>query len=71
MEQVILKESGKNKVKIVRDIYGLDLFIMRNGQQWFGHGVDDEILKMTVDAINDYFSCRHGESKQAEYGNNV
>lgn len=54
----IVKGNGDKKVRIHDDGYGLELLTMRNGWQWSGAGVDDEILDLIVDAINDYKKSR-------------
>ena len=51
----IKESSEKKKVKIEDDGFGLYLFIMRNGHQWTGSSVDDELLSMIRSAIDDYF----------------
>jgi len=52
----VLVESGtRKKAKIVRDKYGMELFVMMNGWQWNGTGVDDEMLMMIRTAIENYF----------------
>ena len=51
-----LKESGRKKVKIADDGYGLEFYTMRNGYQWSGFGVDIELLVMMRDAIDEYFN---------------
>ena len=51
-----IKESGsRKKVKITNDGYGLEMYTMRNGFQWSGCGVDDELLHMIKSAIEEYF----------------
>jgi len=37
------------------DGYGLELYTMRNGYQWSGVGVDDEMLSMIKAAIDEHF----------------
>lgn len=54
-EIIALVEKGKKKVKITNDGYGIELYIMRNGFQWAGSGVDEEMLKMIQEAIGKYF----------------
>ena len=51
-----LKESGRKKIKITNDGYGLEFYTMRNGYQWTGFGVDTELLVMMRDAIDEYFN---------------
>ena len=55
---VILKEFGDTRVKIVKDKYGLEFFTMRNGWQWSGFEVNDKLLRMMKEAIEDYLSKR-------------
>ena len=54
---VSIKESGNKKVKITKDKYGTELYIMRNGFQWSGSPVDEEILSMILSVIEEYFSA--------------
>jgi len=51
----VLKECGKKRVKIEDQGYGLEFFTMRNGWQWAGFDVDEELLKMMQDVIAEYF----------------
>lgn len=52
----VLKESGKKKVCINNDEYGFEFSTMRNGHQWSGFTVDDELLRLMQDAINEYLN---------------
>ena len=55
-EQQIRIEEINNKlgVKLVNDGYGLELLIMRNGYQWTGSGVNDEIIGMIINVLSEY-----------------
>ena len=55
-EQQIRIEEINNKlgVKLVNDGYGLELFTMRNGYQWTGSGVNDEIIDMIINVLSEY-----------------
>ena len=55
-EQQIRIEEINNKlgVKLVNDGYGLELFTMRNGYQWTGSGVNDEIIGMIINVLSEY-----------------
>jgi hypothetical protein len=52
---LVLKESGRKKVKITNYGFGIEIYIMRNGWQWSGSGVDDQLLLMIKDSIEEYF----------------
>lgn len=59
----ILKESvvtSKKKVRIegIND-NEIDFLTMRNGFQWSGMPVDDELLRMMKDAIIEYFDKKN------------
>lgn len=51
--------SGKKAVKITSDEFGLEFYTMRNGYQWSGFGVDDELLEMMRDAIDRYLTVNN------------
>jgi hypothetical protein len=51
----IIEHGERKKVKIQDSSYGVDFFTMRNGFQWSGFRVDDEILSMMQEAIEQYF----------------
>ena len=53
-ETNIIIEHGKKKVRLHDDGYGLELLTMRNGYQWTGAGVDDELLDMLAQVIAKY-----------------
>lgn len=58
MSEVIIcasREQLKKKVKIEKDGHCTTLLVMRNGYQWNGTGVDDQLLKMIRACIDDYF----------------
>lgn len=52
----IIESGSKKKVRIEDRGYGLEFFTMRNGWQWSGFGVDDELLSMMQKAIEEYFA---------------
>lgn len=63
----LIKESGhRKKVKITDDGYGLEFYTMRNGYQWSGFGVDDELLAMMRSAIDEYFDIIDNEPVSAD-----
>ena len=51
----VLKESGKNKVRIEYDGYSLALFTTHDDWQWTGFSCNDELLKLIRDSIDEYF----------------
>ena len=51
---VEIKISDKKAVKIERDKYSLSLLTIRNGLQWSGCTVDEDMLDTIVDCIGDY-----------------
>lgn len=54
LEFLTTNKDGKRKVKIQNDGYDLQLLTMRNGFQWTGQPVDDELLDMIIECINQY-----------------
>jgi len=46
--------TGKKRVKLEHDGYTFSLLTMRNGFQWSGATVDDEILEMIKVALEKY-----------------
>lgn len=59
MTMDILIEQGKRKVKIQNDGFDNALSVMKNGWQWTGFPVDDELLLMMRQAIHDYFTQKY------------
>jgi hypothetical protein len=51
----IIEHGERKKVKIQDSGYGVEFLTMRNGFQWSGFRVDDEILSMMKEAIEQYF----------------
>jgi hypothetical protein len=50
----IVSERGKKAVRLHDDGYGLELLTRRNGYQWTGAPVDDDILEMLEEVIDAY-----------------
>jgi hypothetical protein len=57
----IIEHGEKKKIKIIEDAFGLSFLTMRNGFQWSGFRVDDEILSMMQEAIEQYFKILDNE----------
>ena len=53
-QQVILKENGTIKAKVVSDKYGTELLTMRNGFQWFGQPISPELARQIIEALKEY-----------------
>jgi hypothetical protein len=58
----IIEHGERKKIKIIEDAFGLSFLTMRNGFQWSGFGVDDEILSMMQEAIEQYFKILDNET---------
>lgn len=58
MEKYIEKRSGKKGVAIRENKHGLELLTVRNGYQWSGAPVDDDILDMLQEAIAEFKAMR-------------
>ena len=56
--KTIEKTNGKKGVKLELAYGTLTLLTMRNGYQWSGCGVDDELMEMIVDVIDEYQSTK-------------
>ena len=52
--QVILKENGQIKAKVVDDGYGISFLTMINGLQWTGQPISRELAKLTIDVMKEY-----------------
>ena len=63
METKIEKLSGKKGVTIREDKYGIEVLTMRNGYQWSGMPMDDELIDMLEAAISE-FKARHNAPDQ-------
>lgn len=59
MEMKIEKLSGKKGVIIRDDKYGIEVLTMRNGYQWSGMPMDDELIDMLEAAISEFKARRN------------
>ena len=50
----VYSHAGKNKVRIEKTKYGMELSICTNGWQWTGQNVNLEVLELLEDAIEEY-----------------
>ena len=50
----IIKENGKIKAKVCNTGFGVELYTMRNGNQWSGQGMNPELARLTIEALTEY-----------------
>lgn len=58
MELNIEKRNGKKGVVIREDKYGVEVLTMRNGYQWSGMPMDEELIDMLQAAISEFKTTR-------------
>ncbi len=54
---IFKKKRGKREVKITNKIFGLELYITKNGNQWTGVDVDIKLLKMIQNIVSECLNC--------------
>lgn len=51
----IVKKDGKYGVELNSDSkYGLELLVTRDGNRWYGFGLDDKLIEMLQESFNEY-----------------
>lgn len=58
METNIEKRNGKKGVVIREDRWGVEVLTMRNGYQWSGMPMDEELIDMLQEAIAEFKAMR-------------
>ena len=63
----IIKENGKVKAKVViDDRYGDEMLTMRNGWQWTGFPLNEDLAFQMIDALNEYLTVLKEKRDEAD-----
>ena len=52
--QLIEKENGFIKAKVVNEGFGPELLTMRNGHQWTGQPISPELARLITEVLQEY-----------------